>query len=312
MIKKTVLVAAVLLAAGIVAANLTVARLPAMPAAEGRYIALHDREIHYVEHPGHGVPVLMLHGLPGTHRDFDTLIPRLPGLHVFTIDRPGFGWSKGGWLPYREQIDLVHDFLTNLAATPAVVVGWSFGGGLALGLARRYPQDVAKLILTAPSGGGDRSETMDLLQARYLEFSQLPVVKSIIKYTFGNVALRLSAHFGARRAFEPAPVDPAYEGRLMSVTLTPGNVAAFAREQLEYDQTMGWLDDNVSDIRVPSVEIAALGDKLVPIENARQLAQTLPGVRLVTVDGNHMIPYTHPDVVVDELARAQADLRPAA
>ena len=51
----------------------------------------------------------MIHGQPGSHQDFDPVVAELPGLHLISIDRPGFGWSKGGWLPYQEQIDVVHE-----------------------------------------------------------------------------------------------------------------------------------------------------------------------------------------------------------
>ena len=46
-----------------------------------------------------GVAVAMIHGEPGSHKDFDPIVAELPGLHLISIDRPGFGWSKGGWLP---------------------------------------------------------------------------------------------------------------------------------------------------------------------------------------------------------------------
>lgn len=243
----------------------------------------------------------MLHGLPGTSDDFDSLIPKLPGLHLVSIDRPGFGWSRGGWLPYQDQIEVVHELLSRLELAPAILVGWSFGGSLALGVARRYPEDVARMVLIAPAAGGMRSYTRDLLQARYLQVSQRPVVKSVINHTYGNIASRLSAYFGARGAFHPAPVDPTHQERLLAVSLTPGNLGAFSRDQLEYNTTMQWLDDEVAEVRVPSTVIAAEGDQLVPVEHARALANTLPDTELITVDGNHMIPYTHPDVVADEI-----------
>lgn len=292
------------LAVVVVVVNLAVVRLPAMPPPDGKFISLRGKEIHYTEQVGTGTPVVLLHGLPGTHRDFDPVLAELSGMRVFALDRPGFGWSDGGWLPYQNQIDVVHDFLASLDIAPALVVGYSFGGTLALGLARRYPRDVAGLVLIAPAAGGMRSFTRDTLQARYLRFSQLPVVKSVIKYTYGDIALWLSAHFGARGAFAPDPVDPTFESRLLAVTLSPGNVNAFARDQLEYDDTMRWVDDNVAAIRVPAVEIAAAGDQLVPYEHARRLAATLPGTRLVTVDGNHMIPYRHPGVVAAQIRQA--------
>jgi pimeloyl-ACP methyl ester carboxylesterase len=306
MIRRVLLLVTLVVIVGVVAVNLTVARMPAMPSADGKFIELHGKQIHYVEQPGGGTPVVMLHGLPGTHKDFDPVIPKLPGMHLFAIDRPGFGWSNGGWLPYQDEIDALHEFLGQLKISPAIVVGHSFGGTLALGLARRYPQDVAKLVLLAPGAGGMKSDVGALVQARWALFSQLPVVKSVIKYTVGNVVLRLSAHFAVRRAFSPGSVDPGYENRLLAVTLTPGNIDSYAREVLQLDDTMRWLDDNVDQIRVPSVVIAATEDQLVPFSHAQQLSQTLPGTSLVTVDGSHMIPYTHPDVVAAEIDKAQS------
>ena len=43
---------------------------------------------------------------------------------------------------------------------------------------------------------------------------------------------------------------------------------------------------------------------LVGIDHVRRLAETLPGTQLITVDGSHMIPYTHPDVVAGEVRKA--------
>ncbi|MGX9788626.1 alpha/beta fold hydrolase [Mycobacterium sp. MMS18-G62] len=288
----------------VTAVNLTAAKLPAMPPADGTYISLHGKEIHYSDQPGQGVPVVMIHGLPGTHLDFEPVVRQLQGRRVIAIDRPGYGWSKGGWLPFQEQIDAVHELLTRLKVSPAIVVGHSFGGAVALGLARRYPHDVANMVLVAPAAGGLQSKAPDRLQAHYIEFSQLPVIKTLIDVTAGNLIKRVSAIPAAGHAFEPAPVNPAYKQRLLSVTMTPGNLAAYASDELQFDDTMRWVDDNVPEIHVPSVIVGALGDQLVAIDHARRLADKLPQTRLITVDGNHMIPYTHPDVIAAEIRSA--------
>jgi len=93
----------VVLLVALVVVNLTVARLPEMPPADGKFISLHGMEIHYFEQPGQGVPVVMIHGQPGSHEDFDPVVGELPGLHLISIDRPGFGWSKGGGCPIRSR-----------------------------------------------------------------------------------------------------------------------------------------------------------------------------------------------------------------
>ena len=201
----------VVLLVALVVVNLTVARLPEMPPAGGEYISLHGKEIHYFEQPGQGVPVVMIHGQPGSHKDFDPVVAELPGVHLISIDRPGFGWSKGGWLPYQEQIDVVHELLSALKLAPAVLVGHSLGGTLALGVARRYPQDVASLILVAPAAGGLRSKTMDVLQAHFIRFSQWPVVRTVVDATVGDVIKSIAATSGAEDACAHEPADPAFE-----------------------------------------------------------------------------------------------------
>jgi pimeloyl-ACP methyl ester carboxylesterase len=297
----------VVLIAALTAVNLTVARLPDMPSAGGDYITLRGKQIHYTEQPGSGVPVVMIHGLPGTNLDFERVIHDLPGRHVIAIDRPGFGWSKGGWLPYQEQIDMVHDLVSQRHLAPVILVGHSFGGTLALGVARRYPQDVAKMVLVAPGAGGLRLSAADLFNARYVRFSQLPVIATVFDVVANNVIKRVAGSSGAKRAFDPAPLDPTYEQRLLSVTMTPGNLAAMASDQLQFSETADWLDQNVPQIRVPSVIVGADSDRLVAIDHVRALAKTLPGTQLVTVDGGHMIPYTHPDVVASQVQAAEPD-----
>jgi pimeloyl-ACP methyl ester carboxylesterase len=285
----------------LVVVNNTVAKLPSMPPTDGKYISLHGKDVHYFEQPGQGVPVVLIHGLPGTYKDFDPVIPKLAGLHVISIDRPGYGWSRGGWLPYQDQIDVVHDLLTQLKLAPVILVGHSFGGTLALGVARRYPQDIAKMILVAPGAGGSRSSAMEMLEARYARVSQLPVVAAITDFSVNNVIKRAAATSGAETAFAPGKVDPSFEQRLLSVSMTPGNLASFASDQLDFNDTSAWVDANVPQIRVPSVIIGAQDDHFISTDEIRRLADTLPGTQLVTVDGSHMIPYTHPDVIAEQV-----------
>ena len=59
------------------------------------------------------------------------------------------------------------------------------------------------MILVAPSAGGLRPKTMDLLQARYVRFSQLPVVGSVIDVTAGDVIKRVSAYVRCRARVRP-------------------------------------------------------------------------------------------------------------
>jgi pimeloyl-ACP methyl ester carboxylesterase len=62
--------------------------------APGKFADVNSRRIHYVAQPGEGIPVLLLHGMPGTHLDFERVLPLLAGRPAIAIDRPGYGWCR--------------------------------------------------------------------------------------------------------------------------------------------------------------------------------------------------------------------------
>ena len=142
---------------------------------------------------------------------------------------------------------------------------------------------------------------MDRFNARYAEFSQLPVVRPVMDATVNDVIKRVAATSGAAQHSSPEKVDPGYEQRLLSVSMTPGNLAAYASDELEFDETSRWVDENVPQITGPSVIIGGEDDHLIGIDHLRRLAETLPYTQLITVDGSHMIPYTHPDVIAEQV-----------
>jgi pimeloyl-ACP methyl ester carboxylesterase len=115
-------------------------------------LAVPGAELYFETH-GEGQPLLLMHGT-GAYADMWT--PVLPGLaasyRVITYDRRGFGRSTAS---SRVRLsDHTRDaavLLEHLEASPAVVVGWSGGGLVALDLAAAEPQRVAQLVLAEPA-----------------------------------------------------------------------------------------------------------------------------------------------------------------
>ena len=95
---------------------------------------------------GSGRPsVLALHGWGRTHRDFDAT---LDGLDALALDLPGFGAAPPppeGWGAC-EYAAAVAPVLEELA-DPAVVLGHSFGGRVAVHLAASHQERVGALVL---------------------------------------------------------------------------------------------------------------------------------------------------------------------
>ena len=284
------------LAAGVAVNNAWGRRSP-KPPPPGRFAAVADRRIHYVERPGDGPPVLLLHGMPGTHLDFAGVMAALPNRRIVAIDRPGYGWSEGGPLDYLAQIDLVPELLAALGIERALLAGHSFGGLLALGVAARHPHVAAGLALIAPSGGGLRSAPIRTGAARMVQVMQAPGIRQLAEVTLGGLLRRVGAAIDGRFAFAPDPVDREYAERLNCLTLHDDNLSAMANDRLAYNRNIVWIDERIPSLDVPAVVLLARDDRPIPIRHGRKLANALPGATVVEVDGGHMLPVVQPDIV---------------
>lgn len=100
----------------------------------------------------HGTAPFRVLALPGwlhTSADWDAVLPPL-GVGAIALDLPGFGGATPepdralGSAGYAERVAPVLDELE----APAVVVGHSFGGRVALHLAEAHPDRIAALVLT--------------------------------------------------------------------------------------------------------------------------------------------------------------------
>ncbi len=102
-----------------------------------------------------GEAVLLIHGLSGSsrwwHRNIDALAAQY---RVLVPDVIGFGRTRcPGKLPTPGEIGTVlAEWLDETGHSRAHVVGHSMGGQIAIHLAARHPQRVARLVLVAAAG----------------------------------------------------------------------------------------------------------------------------------------------------------------
>lgn len=122
-------------------------------------------------HEGHGTPVILIHGLAASLHDWDELIPELTtnGYSSYALDILGHGDSpKPTSHAYQMDWVLAHfmHWMRSLHLTePAIIIGHSLGGYLALEYARRVPASTRGLILVNPFYS--RSQLHQLLQRSY-------------------------------------------------------------------------------------------------------------------------------------------------
>ncbi len=121
-----------------------------------KFIIVQDHHIHYVE-SGEGEPIFLIPGAFSTYRDWNRTIPLLSKYYkLLAIDYLGVGDSdkpRSGFVyTIEEQADLIVKMMDALQISRAAIVGVSYGGGIALNLAARYPEKVKEIVCIEGNG----------------------------------------------------------------------------------------------------------------------------------------------------------------
>lgn len=124
----------------------------------GQSIVAAGIRTNYLEY-GEGSPLLLLHGSgPGVTAwaNWRLVIPEFAKCHhVFAPDVAGFGYTeRKADAKYGLDFWVAHiiGFLDAVGVERADFIGNSFGGGLTLAIAARYPERVSKIVLMGSTG----------------------------------------------------------------------------------------------------------------------------------------------------------------
>jgi pimeloyl-ACP methyl ester carboxylesterase len=171
---------------------------------------------------------------------------------------------------------------------PAVVVGESFGGAVALSAALARPELVAALVVlnSFPYFGPRRRLRLAILALQAVPFPW-PAMNLVRRLT----AFRLHSqhtHRAEIRRFLELTADTTRRGYL-----------ARLRILLDYD-----VRDRLGEVRSPTLFLAADRDHLVPsVREARRMAALVPDATLRVLSGHGHICLIAPDIDLDEILR---------
>jgi pimeloyl-ACP methyl ester carboxylesterase len=282
----------------------------------GRFLEVAGVRLHYVER-GEGEPLVLLHGNGSMIQDFESsglLELAARKYRVIAFDRPGYGHSarprRTIWSP-AAQADLIHEALERVGATPAIVLGHSWGTLVAAALGTRHPDSVKALVLA--SGYYYPTPRVDVAAA---SGPAVPILGDVLRYTLSPLVSRLMWRRLMRKIFGPAQVPPKFErGFPVGLALRPSQLRASAAESALMIPSTFKLMKQLRSLRMPVVIVAGALDRLIGTdEQSARLHGDLEGSRFHAVPGaGHMVHQTAPRAVmaaIDEAA-AGADARPA-
>jgi pimeloyl-ACP methyl ester carboxylesterase len=246
-------------------------------------VPVDDAELYY-EEEGEGEPLLFVHGLGSSSRDWFEQVPHFADRYrVITCDLRGHGRSSVTRGPYR-MAGFARDvavLLRRLDAAPAHVVGLSMGGMVALELAAGAPALVRRLVVINSVADVRLRSWSDV----WFYLSRRLAVQALGMRRVGRrIARGLFVHphqEELRREFARRWARNDKQAYLWSI-----------------DAIMGWsVADRLGRITAPTLLISSDHD-YTPVATKTRMAARMPDARLTVIDDTrHAAPVESPEAV---------------
>ncbi|OWL85700.1 alpha/beta fold hydrolase [Halopseudomonas aestusnigri] len=238
----------------------------------GRSITAGGYQTNVHEH-GEGFPLMLIHGSgPGVTAwaNWRLVMPELARQRrVIAPDMLGFGYSERPANPdYQRDVWVEHAIgvLDTLGIEQADLVGNSFGGGIALALAIRYPQRVRRLVLMGSVG------------------VSFPITDGLDRVWGYEPSFQTMRSLMDTFAYDRALVTDELAELRYQASIRPGFQESFA--QMFPAPRQRWVDglaSNEADIRAVQHETLVIHgreDQVIPLQASLQLAQLIPNAQL--------------------------------
>ena len=275
-------------------------------------MSIHGHSVGY-RRAGAGQPVLLIHGLAGSSRTWDNVIPALAEQYdVIAPDLLGHGESAKpiGDYSLGAFASGLRDFLSVLGLPSVTIVGHSFGGGVAMQLAYQHPHLVDRLVLVGSGGLGREVSWL-------LRLLTLPGAEYVMPFAFPKPivdrATDVGRQLGRRNIRNPkfsemwraysslagAPNRGAFV-RTMRGVIEPGGQMVNARDRLYLAA------------HIPTLIVWGDNDGIIPVEHAYAAHDMIDTSRLEILEGVGHFPHVEaPEVFNDVLLDFMESTRPA-
>ncbi|HAV75909.1 MAG TPA: hypothetical protein DCX53_01000 [Anaerolineae bacterium] len=235
---------------------------------------------------GDGTPVILIHGIAASLHDWDDLIPALTqnGYASYALDLLGHGDSPK--LESRSyQLDWVFDhfvnWITSLRLTePAVLIGHSLGGYLALEYARRFSIWTRGLILVNPLYS--RVQLPPLLRRSYSNQNlRSVIVEKTPRWMFRAIVDITSRMMGHSAGGIHSLPEHIREQTALDYTRTASGV-------YNIPNTLGDFSDHLSSITLPTLVVWGDRDQTLSPSSFPKLVNKLPRATGKSIRAGHV------------------------
>jgi pimeloyl-ACP methyl ester carboxylesterase len=259
--------------------------------------------VHVVDFGGadDGPAVVLVHGLGGSHGNWDLLAPLLtPSCRVWALDLPGFGRSEPGGrrATVQANVGVLQRFLREVVGEPAVLVGNSMGGMVSLFTAAAAPDAVRALVLLDPALPGGRRRPDPLVAATFALYAVPGIGERVLSLRRSRQTplARVRAMLelvGVDPDTLPAPVVDRAVTLLEQREDVRGMDRAFltaARSLLRILLDPRRYRGAMARVTAPVLLVHGDQDRLVPVSAAREVAALHPGWRYEELAGVGHVP----------------------
>jgi 3-oxoadipate enol-lactonase len=238
----------------------------------------------YWDEQGQGAPVLLIMGLGLTSDMWHRTRPLVAAKYrTIALDNRGVGRSEVPPGPYSIAL-MASDAATVLDAagvSSAHLYGVSMGGMIAQEFALQYPARVRSLILGCTAAGGSTAvraepEVWQLLTLRTtMTPEEFSTAANKYIHDGGTPRERIEEDLTIRRQWYPS--SEGYQAQLQGI--------------------LAWESySRLPQIAAPTLVIHGETDRLIPVANARIIAERIPGAKLVTIPhASHIFSTDQPE-----------------
>jgi pimeloyl-ACP methyl ester carboxylesterase len=266
-----------------------------------------------LENPG--PPLVFIHGVGAGassfmwRKNFDDLSN---DFQVFALDLLGFGLSdKPPTVAYSADlyVELITDFIREVAGEPANVVASSMGGAYAIRVADEHPELINALILNGPTGSDSLNRRPGMAGAAFYGLLQSPVLGT----SFYNV-------MASERSIRDFARDNLFYDHRRVTDRLVANLYATSHQQGAQHAIAAFLSGYLNtDTRAPFARLAqptllvwGKQDNTTPVETGVSLLELNPRAALEVFDYCRMMPEQEYPERFNELVRQTFLARSAA